>query len=223
MTPKPILPHITPKIKAALFARVDRSEIFGCWPWTGYRSRKGYGALQIGGYWLVHRLVFVLSRGREIEPGKVIAHNCHNRACCNPRHLREATIEENNADRLADGTLLRGEKSPFATLTGEQVRAIVQQHRNGVSIGAIARMYGAKHKTIADIVHGRTWQYVTGLPTKLRPTSKPITRGLALEIVNARNGGTSRAQVARDHGMCPQVIRDIERGNVIVVDEEHSR
>jgi len=47
-----------------------------------------------GGKWLSHRLVALTDRGLDRSDLEV-DHTCHNRACCNPEHLRLATIKQN--------------------------------------------------------------------------------------------------------------------------------
>lgn len=63
-----------------------------CWNWTGNKDVRGYGRF----YWKkqqthAHRIAFELAHGK---PTLVVMNTCHNRACCNPAHLREATRAE---------------------------------------------------------------------------------------------------------------------------------
>lgn len=65
----------------------------GCWLWHGTRNF-GYGVIGIGGRggrnWQAHRLMFELVRG-PIADGLVLHHECEERACVNPDHLRVVT------------------------------------------------------------------------------------------------------------------------------------
>lgn len=71
----------------------------GCLEWVGARDRGGYGKIGAWGkIWLAHRLVWVSVNG-PIPEGTDIDHMCHNRACVNVAHLREATRGQNGANR----------------------------------------------------------------------------------------------------------------------------
>lgn len=66
-----------------------------CWPWTGYRTRSGYGVLRYKDQNVsAHRAFYEMHRG-PIQPGLVLDHICHNKACVNPNHLRPVTNKQN--------------------------------------------------------------------------------------------------------------------------------
>lgn len=92
------------------WARVDRSGgEQACWPWLGARDPSGYGAFKLNGKKVnTNRVSFLVANGRLPAPGLDAAHApvvCHERACCNPSHIREATRAENARDMVLDGTL----------------------------------------------------------------------------------------------------------------------
>lgn len=87
----------------SFWRRVDR-EPDGCWQWTGYRRRTGYGEWHPERHVrrLAHRHAYELLVGA-IPDGKVLDHLCRNRGCVNPAHLEPVTIGEN---------VLRGDTIP---------------------------------------------------------------------------------------------------------------
>jgi hypothetical protein len=70
-----------------------------CWPWL-----KSVGSHRYGQTWdrvtvrLAHRVAWALHHGRQVPDGMTIDHECRNRVCCNPAHLRPMTNIENARD-----------------------------------------------------------------------------------------------------------------------------
>lgn len=98
---------------AGVDSRIDRSNAFGCWPWTGGKGANGYGYVSRGRRRtkvLAHRVIFTLAHGT-IAPGIQIDHTCHteavaegrcdggdscpHRICVNPSHLEAVTSRTN--------------------------------------------------------------------------------------------------------------------------------
>lgn len=74
-------------------AKIDKTG--ECWMWLGSKTAAGYGAYNDK---YAHRISFEMEHG-PIEPGLVIDHMCHTRACVNPAHLRAVTIKQNVENR----------------------------------------------------------------------------------------------------------------------------
>jgi hypothetical protein len=72
----------------------------GCWEWTGYRNRLGYGQMTVNRKsWTAHRYSFhIHNPSVEIE-GWDILHSCDNRWCVAPNHLRRGDHADNMRDR----------------------------------------------------------------------------------------------------------------------------
>jgi hypothetical protein len=74
----------------------------GCFEWSGYIDKYGYPQASMGDKPVrIHRKVYEHFKG-PVPEGRVIDHLCRNRKCCNPGHLRAATISENalNSDMV---------------------------------------------------------------------------------------------------------------------------
>lgn len=86
-------------VEDRFWEKVDRHAASGCWEWTAYIGKDGYGRLLIhrdGGYTkaLVHRFAWELLVG-PIPDGLDIDHLCRNRRCVKPSHLEPVTRREN--------------------------------------------------------------------------------------------------------------------------------
>ena len=67
----------------------------GCWEWTGYLDKDGYGTFWSRNVTLgAHRFAFEYYYGA-ICPDLTINHLCRNRRCVNPEHLEQITNKEN--------------------------------------------------------------------------------------------------------------------------------
>lgn len=63
-------------------------------------------------------------------------------------------------DRVADGTMLRGEDCSWRKLNEDQVVAIRLRHANGATMYALAKQYGCTLQNIKRIVTHQTWKHV---------------------------------------------------------------
>lgn len=153
----------------SLMAFIDRAVAYvgaDCLVWP-YRTTQGYGLVEFGGIAkYAHRLVLERTSGPPPAAGMQAAHApliCHNRACVNPAHLRWATPTENHADRVADGTHLRGETSPSSKLTESDVLAI---RDDGRPHRVVAATYGVSESNIRMIRARKSWAWLDGAPTQ---------------------------------------------------------
>jgi hypothetical protein len=83
------------------WSRVDKTD--GCWLWTGWTSRFGYGRIKRDNReCLTHRVSWELTNG-PIPDGMCVLHRCDVPACVRPDHLFLGTKTDNAADRTAKG------------------------------------------------------------------------------------------------------------------------
>lgn len=90
--------------------KVERAD--GCWTWIAYVAPDGYGRFMINAVpHLAHRVSYERAYG-PIPSDIEIDHMCHNRACVNPAHLRQATRSLNGQNlvgaRIDSGSRIRG-------------------------------------------------------------------------------------------------------------------
>lgn len=147
----------TPNGAAAKFiSEALASDTDDCVLWPFSFSSGGYGSYyKDGKSTTAHRVVCEEAHGVSSLDA---AHNCGNRRCVNPRHLRWATAKSNHADKVLHGTAQRGEAHPNAKLTDEQVatiRAIEHQ-----TLSQIANQFGVAKSTVGQIRSGRGWSHV---------------------------------------------------------------
>ena len=128
----------------------------GCLEWTG-SLRSGYGAVQFKGkMWRAHRLSFFLA-GNELIPGLEICHNCNNRLCIRPEHLRQDTRSSNQIDRSKAGN------NPMRKLSDEQVLEIRKLYipwSREFGTTKLGEKFGVDASAIRAIITGKTLSHV---------------------------------------------------------------
>lgn len=146
----------------ALYLDLVSQETDDCVLWTGSRIASGYGNVwHQGEMHYTHRLSCTMAHGSPPSGRRYeAAHSCHNRHCLNPRHLRWATVAENQADRLNDGTDQFGEKNPSAKLTEFDVRAIRHYVKCGTKQRVLVDHYKVSPSCISAIVRGAHWGWL---------------------------------------------------------------
>ena len=165
------------------------------------------GAINPGGYGVVrhegrsqlaHRVAYCEFHGIPIAgiKGLIIRHECDNRRCVEPLHLRVGTQADNVADMMARGRnspppRMSGGIHPMAKLSYDDVQAIRQARRNGAKNTDLAKTYNVTPTTIGQIVNGKTWSDPAfEINAAIAPLS--ITAD-GLAALGFRPGGTERA------------------------------
>jgi hypothetical protein len=136
-----------------------------CLIWPYGKTLGGYAQVHVDGVgYYAHRLVLERTAGPPPAPGMEAAHApgiCHNRLCVNPTHLRWAIPTENHADRIIDGTHLRGESSSSSKLTEADVLAI---RADGRPHRVLVAEYGVSESNIRMIRTRKSWAWLDAAP-----------------------------------------------------------
>ena len=144
----------------------------GCWPWTGYLTKTGYGMIGLSRSRRIeraHRVAWVLTNG-PIPDGLSVLHHCDNRGCVRPDHLFLGTQADNIADMRAKGRANDrrpkrpgahiGVKNPRARLTVANVWDIRAMRKDGMKFAEIALRFGVATPTIQHIISGKNWSHI---------------------------------------------------------------
>jgi len=107
------------------------------------------------------RAMCIAAHGEPPTDKHQAAHSCGNghTGCLNPRHLRWATPQENEADKILHGTIRRGDKINTAKLDCHKVREIRKIGRSVPPVD-LAERYGVTKSCISQIILRRSWAWL---------------------------------------------------------------
>ena len=133
-----------------IFKKIDMcgGDTTQCWLWTGAVNKKDgrpYYRDASGKSTLAYRIVYELVTG-ELIGDRYALHQCDNKICCNPRHIRLGTHQENMAEM---------EQRDRHGLPKTVVRAIRALLDKGRTQEAIAELYGVSREAISAIATKR--------------------------------------------------------------------
>jgi len=127
-----------------------------------YKNNAGYLSIRLGrdDPTMVHTLVALAFYGLRPE-GMHVCHNDGDKENNTPANLRYDTPKNNQADRFAHGTRLRGESTHMAKLTEKEVTEIKKLlAEGGFRHQDIAAMYSVTRPTVTAIAADRNWRHV---------------------------------------------------------------
>lgn len=120
-------------------------------------DRDGY--LMCGPSMKVHRLVAeAFHPNPNCKPA--VAHCNGDKTDNRAVNLRWVTAAENNADKIAHGTHVFGERSASSKLTAAMVTEARAEASRGVSHTTLAARYGVDRSVLSRAVKGKTWRHV---------------------------------------------------------------
>lgn len=133
-----------------------------CITWPFGRNETGRGLASIDGkVTSAPRVVCIRAHGEPPTEKHQAAHTCGkgHQGCVNPRHLRWATAPENEADKVAHGTLRRGRAINTAVLSETDVREIraFGRAKKGTELAAL---FGVTPSAISAIRSRKTWAWL---------------------------------------------------------------
>lgn len=162
--------EVTESLRLRFEPRVLRLGPDDCWPWMG-AMRNGYGCIKHDKQCLgSHVVAFVIAYG-PVPEGKLVTHDCDNRPCCNPKHLKAGTFTSNVVemfDRRRVAKIL-GAAAWNAKLDEGDVRLIHALRIGGYSYQRIANILGYAKSTVKNAGQQRTWKHIA------KPTSDEAT------------------------------------------------
>lgn len=126
-----------------------------CWPWTGGRDGKGYGAFSLSRQRrnvIASRYAYAYCYG---QPVLNVLHQCDNPPCCNPRHLREGSLSDNSQDAVRRRRFAFGERNHMARLSDADVAEIRATARSGRAAASFVERFGVSRTTVYRIWAGR--------------------------------------------------------------------
>lgn len=116
-----------------------------CWPWMRTCDADGYGnIMRERKYVRTNRYALLLTEGEPPLGRPLACHSCDNPPCCNPRHLRWASPQENMDDKVS-----RGRASGNLKLADREMR------RAAASTARDGRGMGAREDRVSGLQDGR--------------------------------------------------------------------
>ena len=139
----------------------------GCWLWTAYRSKDGYGIFGIGQKIVkAHRVSYELSVGK-IPKGMMVCHHCDNPPCVNPKHLFIGDGKANAVDMTRKGRRFKpynkGSKHGNARLNEAKVlemRKFKLGAGKKMSYRAIGELFNVNCRTAGRAIKKESWTHI---------------------------------------------------------------
>lgn len=99
--------RIPDSLEVRFWERVVKTSEDECWEWVGYKTRSGYGRINLVGSTplYAHRVSWELHNNRVFPEGLVSLHTCNNKGCVNPHHILVGTQSENIHMAFRDGLI----------------------------------------------------------------------------------------------------------------------
>lgn len=137
-----------------------KKEENGCWTWTGYKMKNGYGQLRYQSTAVyTHRFSWYIHNG-EFDLTLCLCHKCDNRACCNPEHMFLGTRTDNQNDMVAKKRQAVGQAvgGVFTEADVREMHRLVKQE--GKTQTYVAELFRTNPGHISNIINGHKWGHL---------------------------------------------------------------
>lgn len=144
---------MTKNVPVDVFRHIDmRGGPDACWPWLASTSANGRPYFTAKGVRkLAYQWTHELATGAAPGKGQMLLHSCDNKLCCNPKHLRLGSHQENMDDM---------KQRERHGLPHNTVRVIKKLLREGRKHESIAELFGLSREQITHINNGRAYAHV---------------------------------------------------------------
>lgn len=133
----------------------------GCWLWTMYTDKNGYGELRVGGITRkAHRASFAAHGGHTSE-GDFVCHKCDTPSCVNPEHLFSGTVKDNAADMVNKSRQAMGVRNGRCKLSPMDVAWVIENSGNVRQVD-MAKSLGVTQGAVSKIVRRANWRCISG-------------------------------------------------------------
>jgi hypothetical protein len=185
----------------------------GCWLWTGYLDRKGYGRYFFPGDGVrgAHRVSAFLAGlipSIKSKGGDWVLHRCDNPACVNPKHFFIGDHRANMDDMVMKKRMPHGENHCCAKLDDVEVSTLKLASSLGVRARTIAKHFGMNTDSIRAIKLSHTGKLRSAKshdPVLLQAMIKKETATLPAHREDARRkfakGDITRGELAVEYGV----------------------
>ena len=164
----------------------------GClmWPFVAAKGKYKYGVTRVVGkgkqrvhrvsFWIHSNYVSIDDIPRKNINGDnvMVCHKCNNSLCFEPSHLQiDTELNNNNRDKLENGTLLVGEKNHQATITQELALKIKHSyypigHEQYMTKEKRAQLFEVSKRIVRSIDEGAAWAHLPDLDGNVVGTAK---------------------------------------------------
>lgn len=163
----------------------------GCWEWTGYKNKQGYGQVQYEGkLHLTHRLLYQKLNKVELSRDEFVCHRCDNPLCNNLEHLFIGSHWDNMQD------MVNKHRYGNRVITIEQRNEIIKLREGGLTQGQVARQLGIAKGVVSNATRGRVSNQSIPTPAvKVRLQSDKETLEFSSIKQAAKNLGVAHCSI----------------------------
>lgn len=196
-----------------LLKRVRITEA-GCWEWTGYTNRAGYGEMSSKwGKTSSHRMSYATFNG-DIPDGMYVCHKCDNPPCINPNHLFLGTAQDNVRDSFQKNR----DNKKGKVLSAEHKQKIAANHRSVLSEKGRQRIVDFhKGRPKTEVAKERMRQSKLAIRERYLGSANPTSKLKNEDVLTIRGrhaNGETMAQLARDYKIGETTVSRIVKRKV---------